>query len=52
MPLHLRYGLSATARASFYFYNTRDEIEKLGEALEQVKHFFHPRKRTPAQSRR
>jgi cysteine desulfurase/selenocysteine lyase len=46
MPLHLRYGLSATARASFYFYNTREEVEKLGEALEEIKQFFRPRKRT------
>ena len=40
MPLHKRFGVTATARASFYFYNTLAEIDKLGEALEQVKHVF------------
>ena len=33
MPLHQRFGLAATARASFYLYNTLAEIDKLGEAL-------------------
>ena len=33
MPLHKRFGVNATARASFYFYNTMAEIDKLGEAL-------------------
>jgi cysteine desulfurase/selenocysteine lyase len=37
MPLHRRFQVSATARASFYFYNTLAEIDTLGEALEQVK---------------
>jgi cysteine desulfurase/selenocysteine lyase len=41
MPLHKRYGVNATARASFYFYNTMAEIDKLGEALQQVKGLFH-----------
>jgi cysteine desulfurase/selenocysteine lyase len=45
MPLHNRFGVSATARASFYFYNTLEEVEKLGEALEGVKQVFRPRKR-------
>ena len=40
MPLHQRLGVSATARASFYLYNTLAEIDKLGEALEQVKRVF------------
>jgi cysteine desulfurase / selenocysteine lyase len=40
MPLHKRFGISATARASFYLYNTPAEIDKLGEALEHVKHVF------------
>ena len=40
MPLHKRFGLSATARVSFYFYNTLAEIDRLGEALEQVKGVF------------
>jgi len=40
MPLHQRYGVTATARASFYFYNTLVEVDKLGEALQQVKRVF------------
>jgi cysteine desulfurase / selenocysteine lyase len=40
MPLHKRYGLTATARASFYLYNTPDEIDKLGAATEQTRDFF------------
>ncbi|MGA2619453.1 MAG: SufS family cysteine desulfurase [Thermoguttaceae bacterium] len=41
MPLHQRYGVSATARASFYLYNTLAEVERLGPALEQVRRVFH-----------
>ncbi len=33
MPLHARMGVSASTRASFYFYNTPAEVEKLGESL-------------------
>ena len=40
MPLHKRFGISATTRASFYFYNTLAEIDRLGEALERVKGVF------------
>ena len=40
MPLHKRYGISATARASFYLYNTLAEVEQLGPALEQAKSIF------------
>jgi cysteine desulfurase / selenocysteine lyase len=45
MPLHKRYGVTATARASFYLYNTLDEVEQLGPALEQVRRVFHRSKR-------
>lgn len=45
MPLHRRFGLNATARASFYFYNTLAEVEKLGAALEKVKDVFQKRRR-------
>lgn len=37
MPLHRRLGVPATSRASFYFYNTLAEVERLGPAIEQVK---------------
>ncbi len=40
MPLHKRYGISATTRASFYFYNTLEEVDKLAEGIEQVKRVF------------
>ena len=39
-PLLQRYGLSATARASFSFYNTREEIDKLVESLKKIKLLF------------
>ena len=35
-PLHRRYGLDATIRASFYFYNTLEEVDRLGEALQRI----------------
>jgi cysteine desulfurase/selenocysteine lyase len=35
-----RYGVSATARASFYLYNTRDEVDRLIEGLEEVRGIF------------
>jgi len=37
MPLHERLGLSASTRASFYFYNTFDEIDRLAAAIEKAK---------------
>jgi cysteine desulfurase/selenocysteine lyase len=33
MPLLARYGLTATCRASFAMYNTREEIDGLAQAL-------------------
>ncbi len=45
MPLHQRFGLNATARASFYFYNTMSEVEKLASALERVKEVFQRRRK-------
>jgi cysteine desulfurase/selenocysteine lyase len=44
MPLHKRFGVAATARASFYFYNTRDEVDQLGEAVAACGQFFQRRK--------
>jgi cysteine desulfurase/selenocysteine lyase len=37
MPLHQRYEIAASARASFYLYNTFDEVDRLVEALYRVK---------------
>jgi len=40
MPLHERFNLTATSRASFYLYNRSEEIDRLAEAIYQVKHVF------------
>ncbi len=40
MPLHRRLGINASARASFYLYNTLAEIDALGTALEKAKSIF------------
>ena len=35
-----RYGTPATARASFYIYNTRDDVDRLVAALHEVLNIF------------
>lgn len=49
MPLHKRFDVAATARASFYFYNTLDEVDRLGDAVAECKQFFAGRRRTRAE---
>ncbi len=39
-PLHRRFGVTASTRASLYFYNTHDEIDALVEGLRQTQKFF------------
>jgi cysteine desulfurase/selenocysteine lyase len=39
-PTMRRFNVPATARASFAFYNTKEEIDRLVEGLEKVKEFF------------
>ena len=39
-PLHRRFGIAATARASFALYNTVDEVEKLVAAVRKAQSFF------------
>lgn len=39
-PLMKWFGVSATARASFYLYNTEEEIDKLIAALRKTKEYF------------
>ncbi len=39
-PLHTKFGIPATTRASFYLYNTPDEVDKLVAALYKVKEMF------------
>lgn len=41
MPLMKRFGVAATARASFALYNTREEVEALAAAIWKVKEVFH-----------
>jgi cysteine desulfurase/selenocysteine lyase len=40
MPIHEKFGLTATTRASFYLYNTRPEVDRLVEGLYKVKEIF------------
>jgi cysteine desulfurase/selenocysteine lyase len=40
MPAMQRFGVPATARASFAFYNTKDEIDLFVQALRQVLRMF------------
>ena len=39
-PLHRRFGVPASARVGLYLYNTRADIDRLGEALEHVVRMF------------
>ncbi|MCS7009947.1 MAG: cysteine desulfurase [Anaerolineales bacterium] len=39
-PLHTKFGLPATTRASFYLYSTFQEVDALIEGLYQVKKVF------------
>jgi cysteine desulfurase/selenocysteine lyase len=39
-PLHDKLGVAATARASFYIYNTKSEIDTLVEALDDARQLF------------
>ncbi|MER6171666.1 cysteine desulfurase [Streptosporangium sp. NPDC001681] len=39
-PLHLRFGIPATTRASFYLYNTTAEIDALVRGLHHVRKVF------------
>jgi cysteine desulfurase/selenocysteine lyase len=40
MPLHERFGIPASARASFYVYTTKAEIDALCDGLERVVEYF------------
>jgi cysteine desulfurase/selenocysteine lyase len=39
-PLHDKLGVAATARASFYIYNTKAEIDTMVEALDDARQLF------------
>ncbi|MDT5207488.1 MAG: cysteine desulfurase / selenocysteine lyase [Mycobacterium sp.] len=40
LPLHRRFGLAATARASFAVYNTDDEVDRLVAGVRRAIDFF------------
>ncbi len=40
MPLHDKFGISASSRASFYLYNTEEEINHLVVSLQKVVKMF------------
>ncbi|KAL0919516.1 hypothetical protein M5K25_011614 [Dendrobium thyrsiflorum] len=39
-PLHRYFGVNASARASLYFYNTKEEVDHFIEALRETINFF------------
>jgi cysteine desulfurase/selenocysteine lyase len=39
-PLHKLLGVGSTARASFYIYNTKEEIDRLIDALREARRYF------------
>jgi cysteine desulfurase/selenocysteine lyase len=39
-PLMKKLGVASTARASFYFYNTRSEVDRLIEVVREIQKFF------------
>ncbi len=39
-PLHRALGVQSSTRASFYLYNTRDEVTALADGIRQAQRFF------------
>jgi cysteine desulfurase/selenocysteine lyase len=39
-PLHEKFGITATARASFYLYSLKEEVDKLVDGIYAVKKIF------------
>lgn len=39
-PLMKKLGVSSTSRASFYLYNTKEEVDRLVEVLAEIQKFF------------
>jgi len=39
-PLHEKFGITATARASFYIYSIKEEVDKLVDGIYKVKEIF------------
>ena len=42
-PLHRKLGIVATTRASFYLYNTLEDVDALVEAIRAAQRFFGTR---------
>jgi len=40
IPLHNHFGLGASSRASFYFYNTFEEVDQLVKEIKNAKNYF------------
>jgi len=40
MPLHNYLGIQASCRASFYFYNTKEEIDRMIEGIKKAEKMF------------
>jgi cysteine desulfurase/selenocysteine lyase len=40
-PLHAQLGIAASARASFYLYNTAAEVDRLVEGIREAQKFFN-----------
>lgn len=40
MPLHDKFGIPASTRASFYVYNTTAEVQRLVETVDKVRAYF------------
>src|SRR5262245_58160357 len=40
-PLMRKLGVESTARASFYFYNTTEEIDRFVEVVQEIQKFFN-----------
>jgi cysteine desulfurase/selenocysteine lyase len=40
MPLHSKFKIAASSRASFYLYNTLAEVDRLAKALAEAKRRF------------
>ncbi len=39
-PLHEKFGIQSTTRASFYLYSTKSEVDALIEGIYKVKKVF------------
>jgi len=39
-PVMHKLGVESTARASFYFYNTRDEVDRFVKVVKEIQKFF------------